>query len=395
MVNAFASPDTFQTNLTFAPNAVKLVEPSWSADLVQFAQETWVTMDKNVSANQDTPKLESSALKPVRLTSSLTTTDFATHAQSTKSSQTESAPVSLLILETAPLESANLHAQLLNSSTKEDVPSAHWTSNTEQKSKDAPVLMDSTLTTTESAKRSQSPKSPAMPDSSSTAQRDVLPAHQDASHVQAPTFVPPVPQLDSALSAEPVKPPVVMESLLELNNAMTETTSPTTAVPPLAQLKLSGLALVNHQSAHTTVHQFAEMDVLRMASNAMTETWSMETAAATDVKKKPQLPPTPQPQQPRAWSWSAMLTLILTTYLLFWKLTRLSLSLTKMKCKASSRPNSPIQPQFPQSTALKEKPPSWTLSTALPSTAAESPTKNTESNFHIVIKETLDSSQSS
>ena len=82
-------------------------------------------MDKNVSANQDTPKLESSALKPVRLTSSLTTTDFATHAQSTKSSQTESALVSLLILETAPLESANLHAQLLNSSTKEDVPSAH------------------------------------------------------------------------------------------------------------------------------------------------------------------------------------------------------------------------------------------------------------------------------
>jgi hypothetical protein len=54
---------------------------------------------------------------------SLMKMEFATDAQSTKSSRMEGAPASAITSETTAPEFVNFHVLLLNSNTREDVPS--------------------------------------------------------------------------------------------------------------------------------------------------------------------------------------------------------------------------------------------------------------------------------
>lgn len=58
MVNAFVVLDSFQTNSKSAPDAVTLLELSWSAELVLSAQVILLTMDKNAAVQLDSSKLE-------------------------------------------------------------------------------------------------------------------------------------------------------------------------------------------------------------------------------------------------------------------------------------------------------------------------------------------------
>lgn len=135
------------------------------------------------------------------------------------------------------------------------------------------MLMDSTSTTSEFVKESQSSQLLVMLVSSSTPLEDALPAQLDAELVQAPLFVQPVPKLDSPLLMELAEPFVAMESLLDLNNVMIETLPETTAARLLAQLRICGLAQANLQSVLTTAQLFAEMAELKETNNAMMETW--------------------------------------------------------------------------------------------------------------------------
>ena len=324
------------------------------------------------------------------------TTEFVTDAQSTKSSQTENALVLTITSETAVQEFASLHAQPLNSNTKEDAPNAHWIFNTEAKSKDAPVLMDSTLTITVFVKRFQLSQSPVMLAPSLIAQKDALLVQLTANHVQVPLFVLLALKLDSMLSMEPAELSVEMDSLPELNNAMTETLLETTDVQLHAQSNHCGPVLVSHQFVPTMARLFVEMEELKRQKNVMTEISLTEMDAATDARKN---------QQPlmalhlvqlkslKDWHWWVMWTLILTTCLLFWRQTKLTSSQTRTRWRISSRQSSQIHQLCHQCTVLKERPQSWTLSTVLPFTAAEFQTRNTESNFHTITKEIVDSSQ--
>lgn len=227
-----------------------------------------------------------SANKLARTTNLLMITESATNAQSTKLSQTESAHAEPITSEPTALESANLHAQPLNSSIKEDVLNAHSTSNTELKSKDAPVLMVFTSTITESVKRFQLFQSHVMLVLSSTPQRDALSVQQDAKHAQAPQFVPLVLKTDLVSSVEHARQFAVMELLPELNNVMIRTVLLTRAVLLLVQLSPCSLAQVSHQFVFTMVQPFAEMVVLKLVKVVMMETSSMEMVAATDAKRK-------------------------------------------------------------------------------------------------------------
>ncbi len=88
-----------------------------------------------------------------------------------------------------------------------------------------------------------------------------------------------------------------------------------------------------------------------------------------------------------------MLTLILTTFSSFWKLTKFSSLPMRTKWRASLRQSSPIQVQLLQCTVLKEKVMRWILSTVWQFTAVEFQIKNIILNFLTTTKEKLDSSQ--
>lgn len=253
------------------------------------AQETWPTMAKNVFATLASPRSESDANNHASQINWLMKTEFATHAQSTKSSPTENVPAEPTTSEMPVLEDANFHVEPINLPTKEDAPNAHWTFNTDLKSVDVPALMDSISTTTEFVKRSSWPQSHAMLDFSLTAARDALPVQLAARPVQAPLSVLHVSKMASQSSEEPVKLNAVMDLSPEPNNAMIRTPPETMVAQLPAPSNLCGPALANHQSVPTTVQLFAETEELRREKNAMMETLSMETAAQTDAKKKLQL----------------------------------------------------------------------------------------------------------
>jgi hypothetical protein len=77
-----------------------------------------------------------------------------------------------------------------------------------------------------------------------------------------------------------------MESLLELNNVMTQTVLETMDAQLHAQLNHCGLALANHQFVLTMAHLFVETEELKVGKNAMIEILLIMMDAAADVKKK-------------------------------------------------------------------------------------------------------------
>lgn len=89
------------------------------------AQETFLTMDKNVSVKLDSPRSESDVNKLVRMMSWLMTVDYVTHAPLTKLFQKENVFADQAMLEMLTLEFANLPALLVNSNIKADVLNAH------------------------------------------------------------------------------------------------------------------------------------------------------------------------------------------------------------------------------------------------------------------------------
>jgi hypothetical protein len=123
MVSVFALLDSSQTNLKSAQNAPMFQELSWLTELVLFAQENSFTMVKDAAVQLVSPKLEPRANKLARMISSLMKMEFVTDVQSTKSSRMEDAPVSAITSETTAPEFVNFHVLLLNSNTREDVPS--------------------------------------------------------------------------------------------------------------------------------------------------------------------------------------------------------------------------------------------------------------------------------
>lgn len=153
--------------------------------------------------------------------------------------------------------------------------------------------MDSILTITEFVKKSFLLQLLVILDSSSIAQRDVLPVQLAARAVQVLPSVLLVLKTVSQSSTEFVKLNVVMDLLLELNNVMIETGFLTMAVHQLAKLKLFGPVLVNHQFVPTMVQLFVETEELKEENNVMMETWSTMMDVQADVKKK--LPHQPQP----------------------------------------------------------------------------------------------------
>lgn len=153
--------------------------------------------------------------------------------------------------------------------------------------------MDSILTITEFVKKSFLLQLLVMLDSSSIAQRDVLPVQLAARAVQVLPSVLLVLKTVSQSSVEFVKPNVVMDLLLELNNVMIETDFLTMAAHQPVKLKLSGPVLVNHQFVPTMVQLFVETEELKEENNVMMETWSTMMDVQADVKKK--LPHQPLP----------------------------------------------------------------------------------------------------
>ena len=153
--------------------------------------------------------------------------------------------------------------------------------------------MDSILTITEFVKKSFLLQLLVMLDSSSIAQRDVLPVQLAARAVQVLPSVLLVLKTVSQSSTEFVKLNVVMDLLLELNNVMIETDFLTMAVHQPVKLKLSGPVLVNHQFVPTMVQLFVETEELKEENNVMMETWSTMMDVQADVKKK--LPHQPLP----------------------------------------------------------------------------------------------------
>jgi len=180
------------------------------------------------------------------------------------------------------------------------------------------------------------------------------------------------------------------------NWTMIETDFLTMAAHQPVKLKLSGLVPVNHQFVPTTVQLFAEMEELKEEKNVMMETWSTVTDVQTDVKKKlpqpPQLTTLDQPLED--WAWLETLTQTSTTFLLFWRQIKNSVSPMRTKWKASWRLNSQIHQLFHQFIVLKEKPQIWICSTVWQFTAVEFQIKNTKYNFHITTRAIQDSSQS-
>lgn len=145
--------------------------------------------------------------------------------------------------------------------------------------------MDSTLTITEFVKRFQLSQSPVMLAFSLTAKKDVLPVQLDADHARALLFVQLALKMDSASLTVPAEPSVVMESLLELSNVMTETVLETMDVQLHAQLNHCGLVLANHQFVLTMAQLFVETEESKKEKSVMMEILSMVMDAATDVKE--------------------------------------------------------------------------------------------------------------
>lgn len=133
--------------------------------------------------------------------------------------------------------------------------------------------MDSILTTTEFVKKLFLLQLLVMLDSFSIVQRDVLHVQLVARAVQVLLSVLLVLKTVSQSSVEFVKPNVVMDLLLELNNVMIETDFLTMAAHQPVKLKLSGPVLVNHQFVPTMVQPFAETEELKEENNVMMETW--------------------------------------------------------------------------------------------------------------------------